>query len=100
MAEPDRRGSVARYRSRYRLLPADGSLTRSPRQSPPWRIVVIADFLFTATAVITQPATGIALAAEGGYSLREGWVLLSMLLYLATGAFWLLVVWMSAPKTR
>jgi uncharacterized membrane protein len=34
------------------------------------RIVVIADFLFTATAVIVQPATGIALAEEAGYSLR------------------------------
>ena len=58
------------------------------------RIVVIADFLFTATAVIAQPATGIALAAEAGYPLNEGWILLSILLYLFTGAFWLPVVWM------
>ena len=56
------------------------------------RIVVIADFLFTATAVVAQPITGIALAEEVGYSLREGWIVLSMLLYVFTGAFWLPVV--------
>jgi hypothetical protein len=33
------------------------------------RIVVIADFLFTATAVIVQPITGVALAWVVGYSL-------------------------------
>jgi uncharacterized membrane protein len=48
------------------------------------RIVVIADFLFTATAVIAQPVTGIALAEEAGYSLREGWILLSILLYITS----------------
>jgi uncharacterized membrane protein len=57
------------------------------------RIVVIADFLFTATAVVVQPVTGVALAAQGGYSLREGWILVSIALYLLTGAFWLPVVW-------
>jgi uncharacterized membrane protein len=58
------------------------------------RIVVIADFLFTATAVVAQPITGILLAAKIGYSLVEGWIVLSILLYLLTGAFWLPVVWM------
>jgi uncharacterized membrane protein len=58
------------------------------------RIVVIADFLFTATAVVAQPITGIALAWAVGYSLTEGWIVLSILLYLFTGAFWLPVVWM------
>jgi uncharacterized membrane protein len=58
------------------------------------RIVVIADFLFTATAVVLQPLTGIALAWHMGWSLLEGWLLLSILLYLVTGAFWLPVVWM------
>jgi uncharacterized membrane protein len=57
------------------------------------RIVVLADFLFTATAVIAQPLTGIALAHEGGYSLNESWVVVSVILYLVTGAFWLPVVW-------
>jgi uncharacterized membrane protein len=58
------------------------------------RIVVIADFLFTATAVVAQPITGLALAWEAGYSLLDGWIVLSVLLYLLTGAFWLPVVWM------
>jgi uncharacterized membrane protein len=58
------------------------------------RIVVIADFLFTATAVVVQPITGVALAWLVGYSLWDGWIVLSILLYLVTGAFWLPVVWM------
>ena len=58
------------------------------------RIVVLADFLFTATAVILQPVTGVLLAWTAGYSLWEGWILLSILLYIVTGAFWLPVVWM------
>ncbi|AFL49780.1 putative membrane protein [Sinorhizobium fredii] len=64
------------------------------------RIVVLADFLFTATAVILQPITGIALAWHVGYSLTEGWILLSVLLYLVTGAFWLPVVWMQMELRR
>lgn len=58
------------------------------------RIVVIADFLFTATAVVAQPVTGLWLALHVGYPLTEGWILLSIVLYLVTGAFWLPVVWM------
>jgi uncharacterized membrane protein len=58
------------------------------------RIVVIADFLFTATAVVAQPITGVALAWVVGYSLWDGWIVLSIALYLVTGAFWLPVVWM------
>ena len=58
------------------------------------RIVVIADFAFTATAVVAQPLTGAALALSSGYSLGEGWIMLSLLLYVVAGAFWLPVVWM------
>ncbi|MDK1384658.1 DUF2269 family protein [Sinorhizobium sp. 8-89] len=64
------------------------------------RIVILADFLFTATAVILQPVTGIALAWHVGYSLMEGWILLSLLLYAVTGAFWLPVVWMQMEMRR
>ena len=52
------------------------------------RIVVIADFVFTATAVVVQPITGTLLAWIVGYSLLDGWILLSIALYLLTGAFW------------
>jgi uncharacterized membrane protein len=58
------------------------------------RIVVIADLVFTATAVVAQPVTGIALAWHMGWSLWEGWIALSIGLYFVTGAFWLPVVWM------
>ena len=58
------------------------------------RIVVLADFPFTATAVVAQPITGAALALLLGYSLWEGWIVLSIALYLITGALWLPVVWM------
>jgi uncharacterized membrane protein len=58
------------------------------------RIVVIADFLFTASAVVVQPITGFLLAQLLGISIWEGWAALSLLLYLVTGAFWLPVVWM------
>ncbi|TIM16306.1 MAG: DUF2269 family protein [Mesorhizobium sp.] len=45
-------------------------------------------------AVIAQPVTGAFLAWHSGYSLTEGWIVLSILLYLITGLFWLPVVWM------
>jgi uncharacterized membrane protein len=64
------------------------------------KIVVVADFLFTATAVVLQPITGVALAWHVGYSLWDGWIVLSILLYLVTGAFWLPVVWMQMEMRR
>lgn len=56
------------------------------------RMVVLADFVFTATAVVVQPITGVLLAWEAGYSLWEGWIVLSIALYGLTGAFWIPVV--------
>lgn len=58
------------------------------------RTVVLADFLFTASAVILQLITGTWLAWSSGYSLRDGWIATSIALYVVTGAFWLPVVWM------
>ncbi|MCC6889916.1 MAG: DUF2269 domain-containing protein [Hyphomicrobiales bacterium] len=58
------------------------------------RIVVIADFLFTATAVVAQPVTGVLLAWHVGYPLTQPWLLASFVLYAVTGMFWLPVVWM------
>jgi uncharacterized membrane protein len=58
------------------------------------RIVVIADVVFTATAIVAQPITGTLLAWQMGYTLREGWIATSVGLYLLTGAFWLPVVFM------
>lgn len=58
--------------------------------------VVIADALFTAVAVIAQPVTGVLLAREIGWSLGEGWIVLSIGLYVVTGLCWLPVVWIQA----
>lgn len=55
--------------------------------------VVVADILFTATAVIAQPVTGLILAYMTGWPLSEGWIVLSIALYILTGLFWLPVVW-------
>ena len=60
------------------------------------RIVVIADWIFTASAVVAQPITGALLVQALGWSWSEGWLVLSLLLYVVTGAFWLPVVWMQA----
>jgi uncharacterized membrane protein len=57
-------------------------------------VVVIADVLFTASAVVIQPITGVVLALVEGEPLRQGWLLLSLALYGVAGVFWLPVVWM------
>ena len=54
--------------------------------------VVIADTVFTASAVLFQPISGALLAREVGWPLFEGWVGLSLVLYVVTGLFWLPVV--------
>ena len=56
-------------------------------------VVVIADTIFTASAAIVQPVTGILLAISMGWPLSEGWIVLSILLYIVVGIFWLPVVW-------
>jgi len=57
-------------------------------------IVVVADTVFTATAAVLQPLTGVLLAREAGWPLMSGWVAWSLVLYLLVGLFWLPVVWM------
>ncbi|NKE46161.1 DUF2269 domain-containing protein [Roseomonas frigidaquae] len=56
-------------------------------------IVVLADTVFTASAVVLQPMTGAALAHLAGYPLLSGWIGLSLVLYVVTGLCWLPVVW-------
>ena len=56
--------------------------------------VVIADFLFTATAVVAQPVTGTLLAIEQGWPLATPWIIAVSCLYLVIGAFWLPVVYL------
>lgn len=56
--------------------------------------VVVADFLFTATAVVAQPLTGIWLANLTGWPLFMPWIVASLSLYALIGVFWLPVVWL------
>lgn len=60
------------------------------------RVVVIADMIFTTTAVIVQPITGYLLMRETGLSFSATWIVISLALYLIAGAFWLPVVWIQA----
>lgn len=60
------------------------------------RVVVIADWIFTASAVVIQPITGALLVEAVGWSWSEGWLVLSLALYVVTGCFWVPVVWMQA----
>ncbi len=57
-------------------------------------VVVLADMVFTATAVVVQPLTGYLLVRQTGLSLSEGWLVASLVLYGIAGVFWLPVVWM------
>lgn len=58
------------------------------------RVVVLADFLFTATAVLLQPITGVLLMAELSIPFEASWIGLSIVLYIVAGAFWVPVVLM------
>ena len=56
-------------------------------------IVVLADWIFTASAVVVQPITGLLLAQKIGWSFTEAWIVASIGLYIFTGLFWLPVIW-------
>ena len=58
------------------------------------RFVVLADWLFTTTTGIIQPATGLYLIHLAGYPLTSKWIVWSAILYVFAGACWLPVVWM------
>lgn len=57
------------------------------------RHTVLADWIFTTTAVILQPLTGVALALHVGHPLMSGWLLATYALYVFIGVCWLPVVW-------
>jgi uncharacterized membrane protein len=56
-------------------------------------VVVLADYLFTASAAIVQPISGYLLTRVLGIPMEEGWVAASLALYVVAGVFWLPVVW-------
>jgi hypothetical protein len=55
---------------------------------------VVADWVFTTTAIVVQPVTGLWLAHVAGFPLSSAWILWSIVLYLVAGACWLPVVWL------
>jgi uncharacterized membrane protein len=57
------------------------------------RIVVIADALFTATAVVVQPVTGWAMGLLVGFSTYHWWFRATLVLYILVGLCWLPVIW-------
>jgi uncharacterized membrane protein len=57
-------------------------------------IVVIADMLFTLTAVLLQPVTGGLLMALSATRLAERWLVMSLGLYAVAGLFWIPVIFM------
>jgi hypothetical protein len=72
-----RRRSAARHWLGHRLFHAACAYGgRRNRVAAVARIVVLADFLFTATAVVAQSVTGMALAREARYRLTESWIVL------------------------
>jgi uncharacterized membrane protein len=57
-------------------------------------VVVIADMIFTLSAVILQPLSGALLMMLSATSLAERWLMISLALYALAGAFWIPVVLM------
>lgn len=58
------------------------------------RMVVRADWLFTATTAIAQPLTGYLLVQRMGMSMSTPWLKVSVIFYALAIACWLPVVWL------
>jgi uncharacterized membrane protein len=56
--------------------------------------VVVADMLFTLTAVLLQPVTGGLLMMLSSTAFTELWILVSLGLYAVAGLFWVPVIFM------
>jgi uncharacterized membrane protein len=56
--------------------------------------VVIADMLFTATAVVLQPVSGGLLMMLSSTAFAERWLATSLALYVVAGLFWIPVIFM------
>ena len=58
------------------------------------RMVVRADWIFTGTSGVIQPASGLVLAIEAGWPLDASWLVLAYALYLLAFLCWAPVVWL------
>jgi uncharacterized membrane protein len=57
-------------------------------------VVVLADMMFTLSAVIAQPVSGGILMMLSSTSVTEGWLAASLALYAVAGLFWVPVIFM------
>ena len=64
------------------------------------KIVVLADFVFTASAVVVQPISGLGLIHLQGWSLTSPWLMAAYGLYVLIGLCWLPVVWIQYRMMR
>lgn len=64
------------------------------------KLVVRADYWFTAPAVVVQPISGFAMVAMSGYSYTEAWLLETYVLFILAGVCWLPVVWIQIQMAK
>jgi len=77
------------------------SRTRDPRVAAAVvRYVVLADWLFTTTTIVFQPASGLYMAHLAQIPLTTPWLMWTYALYLLAGACWLPVVWLQIRMRR
>ncbi|WP_075218029.1 DUF2269 family protein [Mongoliimonas terrestris] len=58
------------------------------------RMVIRADWIFTGTSGVVQPASGLLLVHLAGYALTEPWLVVTYGLYALAFACWVPVVWL------
>lgn len=76
-------------------------LTRDPATiATVGRMVVKADWIFTGTSGVVQPASGLILVHQAGYRLSEPWLMVAMGLYVVAFACWAPVVGLQIRATR
>jgi uncharacterized membrane protein len=64
------------------------------------RHVILADWLFTATAVVLQPLTGVWMMLARGWAFTSTWFIATGVLYVAVGACWIPVVFLQYRMAR
>lgn len=76
-------------------------LTRDPATiASVGRMVVRADWIFTGTSGVVQPASGLWLVHLAGYSPAAPWLIVTYCLYLLAFACWVPVVWLQIKAQR
>ena len=63
-------------------------------------MVVRADWIFTGTSGVLQPASGMMLVHFAGYSMTESWLVLTYALYVVALVCWIRVVWLQIKAQR